>query len=399
MSGQKLIRICDKVIEFSFYALLVAVTFSTSIVEIAASLMILAWAVRMAVVRDLKSLKAAPVLVLGAFFAWTLLSCLNSEYFKESFRGVFKIAEYSLVFIIVATSFWEDRKVKRAIFAVTAITVIVCVSGIFQYFTGFDFIRHRLLIHQDYMRRISSSFVHPNDFGGYLLLVSIMFISFILSGERKLTKRLAIFLPPLVLSLGSLFLTKSRGAWISFSAAFLVLGALRSKKMVAVFLAILLVVFIMLPYTAQQRIFALVDLKGGTTWERVMLWKGTINMIKEHPVLGFGTNTYSRNFPKYKPADYPDYRYTHNSYLHMASEVGIVGAFLFLVFLVMVFVHSLSGIHALPGGMRKALSLGLFAGLVGFSLNCMVDTHLYSVNLAVLFYLLLGFCFSLSTRS
>ena len=127
-----------------------------------------------------------------------------------------------------------------------------------------------------------------------------------------------------------------------------------------------------------------------------MLWKGTINMIKVHPVLGFGVNTYSRNFPKYKPGEYPDVRYSHNCYLHMASEIGIIGALIFLIFLITVFTYSMKGIYALPPGRQKALGIGLVAGLVGFAVNSMVDTHFYSVNLAVYFHLLLGFCYALT---
>ena len=130
-----------------------------------------------------------------------------------------------------------------------------------------------------------------------------------------------------------------------------------------------------------------------------MLWKGTINMIKEHPVLGFGINTYSRNFPAYKPSEYPDVRYSHNCYLHMASEIGIPGAILFLVFLMTVLIFCLKGILSMPPGERRSLAAGTLAGLVGFSMNSMVDTHMYSVNLAVFFHLLLGFCFALSCHA
>ena len=83
----------------------------------------------------------------------------------------------------------------------------------------------------------------------------------------------------------------------------------------------------------------------------------------------------------------------------MASEVGIVGMLIFLIFLVVVFMNSLAGIASMPEGARKALAGGLFAALVGFAINCMVDTHLYSVNLAVFFHMLLGFCFALSCHA
>jgi O-antigen ligase len=305
-----------------------------------------------------------------------------------------------MIFIIAVTSLDEEKILKRSLVVIASTAVIICTSGFFQYFAGFDFIRQRPLIPQDGLHRVSSSFIHPNDFGVYLAVVSLLFISFLFSSSNKLRNRL-LLLVPLAFSLASLYLTKSRGAWISFSAGFLVLGALRSKRMAAIFLAALLVIFIMLPTAAQERVFNLVDFKEGTTWERVMLWKGTINMIKAHPVLGFGVNTYSRNFPDYKPPDYPDYRYSHNSYLQMASEVGIVGALLFLVFLSATLIYALKGISKMTSdqGLRKDYARGLFAGLVGFSLNSLVDTHLYSVNPAVFFYLLLGFCFSISLRA
>ena len=394
MSKEKIIKFCDSIVEWCFYLLLAGVTFSISLVEIAAGVMILAWVLKKIFDRDLKFLFKLPFIFLIAYFLWTILSCLNSDYFKESFRGVFKVAEYAMIFIIAATSLKKETVVKRLIFVTAAVALIICVNGIFQYFLGFDFIRHRMLIQDDYLHRISSSFVHPNDFGVYLLTVSIIFLSFIFSYSTSLKAKL-ILSPVLALSLVNLFLTKSRAAWITFAIAFLVLGALKSKKIIGIFIAILIAIVILLPHTAKERIFDLTNVKSGTTWERIMLWKGTINMIKEHPFLGFGINTYSREFPKYKPPEYPDVRYTHNSYLHMASEIGIVGALFFLMFLVTVLLYSLRGISSLPPGMRRDFATGLLAGLVGFSLNCVVDTHLYSLNPAVFFHLLLGFCFSL----
>jgi len=394
MTREKIINICDKVIEGCFYVLLVSVTFSTSLVEIFASLMILSWIVKTVHTKDLQVFKLTPTKLLILLLIWTLLSCLNSSYPKESFRGVFKIVEYSLLFVVMASKEWDKVSIKRSLNVLIGGAVLVCGNGFFQYFTGKGLIRQRTLIPLDYMRRISSSFIHPNDFGVYLLIISAIFLSIVFSKKVRLKDRVFFFIS-MVISLISLFLTRSRGAWLSFSAAFLTIGAMKTKKIAASFLALLLIVFLMLPYTVQERIFDLTDLKSGTAWERVMLWKGAVNMIKEHPILGFGVNTYSRNFPKFKPENYPDVRYSHNCYLHMASEIGIVGALIFLIFLITVLVYSFRRISSMSSGMRKDLSVGLFAGLVGFSLNAVVDTHLYSVNLAVLFYLLLGFCFSL----
>ncbi|MDP8299919.1 MAG: O-antigen ligase family protein [Candidatus Tantalella remota] len=390
-----IIRFCLVIIEWSFYVLLVGVTFSTSLVEIMATVMIVAWILKKCLDRDIKVLDSVPVRILGLFILWTMLSCVNSEYFKESFRGIFKWLEYAALFLITATELRKKRVMKGMVGAVILATIITTLNGIYQYFNGIDLIRHRSLISLDSARRISSSFVHPNDYGAYLLVVSVLFISFIIARDNRLRNRI-MALVPAGLALGCLFFTRSRGAWISFAAAFLMVGAIRAKKLLAVFIVLLVIVFVMMPYTVQNKLYDLADFQGGTTWERLMLWKGTINMIKVHPVLGFGVNTYSRNFPVYKPADYPDVRYSHNCYLHMASEIGIVGALIFLTFLVTVLVLCLKGMNRMESGKRKTLAQGIFAGVFGFALNSVVDTHLYSVNLAVFFNLLLGYGFALA---
>ena len=394
MMKEKMVNVCDMVIEWSFYILLVGITFSTSVVEIAASLMILAGIMKKIYEKDTKWWRITSVKMLFLLLGWVILSCVNTKYPSESFRGIFKVVEYSLIFIIMATNIWEEKQIKRFLYVIVGSVMLMVVNGIYQYFIGEGFIRHRTLIPEDYLHRISSSFIHPNDFGVYLLVVCTILIALLLSKSTRMKDKTMFFIS-LVASSVCLFLTRSRGAWLSFSASFLVLGATKTKRLLATFLALLLVIFLILPYSVQERIFSLTDVKSGTTWERVMLWKGTINMIKVHPILGFGVNTYSRNFPKYKPGEYPDVRYSHNCYLHMASEIGIVGALIFLIFLVTVFVYVLRGIFLIKSGLRKDVSIGLFAGLIGFTINSMVDTHLYSVNLAVFFHLLLGFCFSL----
>jgi len=356
------------------------------------------WLFKKAIDRDWKVLNAAPFKILLIFFLWNILSTVNSDYFKESFRGIFKVGEYSLIFVVAATSLGEEKVMRRFLYVLSASAFIICIDGFIQYFTGFDLIRHRGLITKDHLHRISAAFVHPNDFGTYLFVVATIFISVLISKGARLRERVMVFIP-MALSMISLFLTKSRAAWLSFIAAFLVLGMWKGRKVFAGFVVILLVVFLLLPHTSRERIFNLADLKSGTAWERVMLWKGTANMIKEHPFLGFGVNTYSRNFPRYKPPEYPDVRFTHNSYLHMASEVGVVGALLFLMFLGTVLWFSWRNIVRIGEGRRRDLTAGLFAGMVGFSGNCFFDTHLYSVNLAVLFHLLLGFCYALSCHA
>lgn len=385
----------DKAVEWCVYVLMFVITFSNSMVEIVSTILITAWVLGTIIKGDYRKLRSLPAIFLGAYFLWVILSCFNSQYPKESFRGIFKALQYALVFMAVSTQVWPEGKSRKFLYAAAGATFLVTVNGIFQYITGEDLLRHRTLIPDEYLRRISSSFIHPNDFGAYLIVVGSLFVPMLLSPKNGI-KRTMLFFTVLALALVCLFLTGSRGAWMSFAAAFVVVGILKGKKTAALFMGILVLVFILMPSSSRQRIYETADLKSGTSWERVMLWRGSVDMIKEHPVLGFGVNTFSKHFLDYKPQGYIDDRYAHNCYLQTASEIGIPGALLMICFMVTALGCSLKGILSMPGGYQKNFSVGMFGGTVGFLLNSAVDTHLFSLTLAVFFNIIIGVTLSSS---
>ena len=126
-----------------------------------------------------------------------------------------------------------------------------------------------------------------------------------------------------------LLATSSRGAWIGFGAGVIIYLFVYRKK-AALFLLAAFLAFIFIPHYGMQQIKSMPKLKEGSNAERMLLLKGTFNMIKEHPVTGFGINTFMKNFEKYSPENCPKGFYAHNSYLQMWAETGIVGLLIFL---------------------------------------------------------------------
>jgi len=396
LTKNNIIKLCDILIEASFYLLIPSVTFSNSLVEISATVMISAWVIKKALSRDLRAFKTIPAGILGAYFIWVLISCSGSSYFHESFRGIFKVLESVFIFLVAASELTEKRH-RKVFFYVTAVTaLVVCFDGVYQHISGIDLIRGRELISMDHLRRISASFPHPNSLGIFLFIVSAVmggyFVSSVIGArDRALAGITFLF------SAYCLFLTRSRGAWLSFAASIFILAVLRSRKLVLTVILLGIIAFVSMPSGVKDGLKESFDLSTGTSLERVMLWKGTIDMIKAHPVRGFGINTYSKNFPDFKPKEYVDHRYSHNCYLQMASEIGIPGAVIFLCFLLTVFVLVIRGILRMDKGIRKDTATALAAPLIGFALGSAIDTHLYSLTLSVFFYCLLGFCLA-STR-
>ncbi|MFH1867659.1 MAG: O-antigen ligase family protein [Candidatus Omnitrophota bacterium] len=391
MEKQKISNILDRLRGFSFYLLVAAVAFSNSFTEIATTTIIVLWIIRKILDKDLSIPGGRLTLLLLLFTIWNLASFMNSAYIYNSIRGLLKVITQTLLFAATIDHFRGKKNLERFLLFALGFGFLICVNGIIQYTTGMDLIRQRTIDSLDCLHRVSSSFKHSNDFGAYLIVVISVLLSLFFSKSRNIKERILLII--LISTAGwSLAATSSRGAWLGFIIAVLFLAMMKSKRLFGIMLLLLVLSPVLLPGSVKSRFMDLlkVDSVGGTVWERKKLWSGTLAMVKQHPILGFGVNTYTKNFPKYKPKDYPDVRYTHNSYLHMAAEIGVVGSSIFLIFLASVIASSLRNMSNFKKGLSRDLSFGLLAGTIGFLAHCGVDTHLYSVTLAAFLFLCLG---------
>ena len=65
---------------------------------------------------------------------------------------------------------------------------------------------------------------------------------------------------------------------------------------------------------------------------RFEMWSTAISMFKDHPIFGVGLSNYTFLFSNYGSAGVLGYNpYTHNLYLKILAESGIVGELLFLI--------------------------------------------------------------------
>lgn len=182
---------------------------------------------------------------------------------------------------------------------------------------------------------------------------------------------------------------------MSMYLAGIIIILLKNKKLSFALIALVIILSVFMPQSVKDRFGGAADFSEGTTSQRIKLWSGCLEMIKVHPVLGFGVNTYTKNFPDFKPKNCLDSIYTHNCYMQMASEIGIVGLTLFLIFITLCLFYIGSSVKMLPLGWIRSMAIGIFAGIAGFLLHSAVDTHLYSTTMAVMFYFLLGLCIAL----
>ena len=254
-----------------------------------------------------------------------------------------KLVLHAFVFLICAAEIKDKKHLWRIILSIIMGVTLASVDAVWQMSMGKDFIRgHHPMVFIG-IKRATANFPHPNILGVYLsALVPLAtgLALFYYKGRKK------IFMLGLVaLGLAGLILTVSRGAALAFLVSFLFMGICRRNKAIP---AVILVVLLVSPFIMPKNIK---DFAKGVNYDplrfmlnddRIRVFNNSLNMIRHHPVIGVGVNTFSKNYIKYRlpqynysPADGP--MYAHNIFLHMAGEIGLLGVAAFIWLLIVFF--------------------------------------------------------------
>lgn len=304
---------------------------------------------------------------------------------------LFKTMEYLLIFLIIADVINTPRRVFNFVSVFVVAAFFSGIDGIYQRLTGYDLFRH-FSIFLD--KKITGAFKASNDFGTYLataLPLPLALVLFASIGRKKKLGLIAVFL----LLAACLLLTFARGAWLGFLAGFLFLLAFIGWKR---FSAVLIILGLLLSLTvafgppaikAQLAYFKSLG-SDTSSADRILIWKTGWKMFLDKPLFGHGLNTFMSIFERYKPADYPWIVYAHNCFLQMAAETGIIGLLVFLWFCASILIQAITKFFAASDKLIKAAIIGAAACIIATLTNSFVDTNLYSLPLAVLFWSLCG---------
>jgi len=80
-----------------------------------------------------------------------------------------------------------------------------------------------------------------------------------------------------------------------------------------------------------------------TAYERFALWEKSFEIIKDHPISGVGFNNWRYEYPKHKltglirsELENVKFYSPHNDYIWLASETGVIGLLLYLLFIILI---------------------------------------------------------------
>ncbi len=147
--------------------------------------------------------------------------------------------------------------------------------------------------------------------------------------EKKL-KQAATF--SVLGTLVGLLCNKSRGAWLTELvvvpvATFRYLK--QNKKRLLIVLAVFAGVlgFMLTTPHYVKRIYSITNITTNrSNADRIRVWKSAEKMIRDHPVTGVGVERFRAHYQKYRfKRERQNLGHTHNNFIHVAAESGIIG--------------------------------------------------------------------------
>lgn len=364
------------------------------------------------------------------------LSCLSltqGVFLGRGLRKILVLASCFPLYFLVAGVF-SVKKIKTVVKVLIFSGLVLAIIGLVQFFSQFLFgikpvyqfwarfvapiflgktFTAAILANPSWLvnvggktfLRATSLFPDPHIFSFYLgLIIPLMFALLLYPKKHKR----ALHVMPLLVTFGLLltaqFLTFSRGGYLGMFVAlpFMVfvlwrMLGLKTKVLITVFALVSIVLVFILGWPIINRAVSIFNFKEPSIFGRLLIWRETLDTIRDHPFLGVGIGSYS-GFVN-PAASYRAPIYAHNTYLDITVEMGIFALIAWLG----IFIVALRGlwkivgawgatpsIRARHGAPLQILSVGLMGSLVWFSIHALVDTPIFSPRVLPMLMIILG---------
>ncbi len=310
-----------------------------------------------------------------------------------------------ILYFLLTTGESDERALRRLCLASVLGVLIVCVIGILQVRFGLRWIPQAVVP--------GSTFGNPNMASHFVAIVCPLVL-----GGLVLSRRWRYRLPvaaALLFSVVYLGYTGTRSAWLA--VAVVVSGMLlavpgasdrpkgigrRGVLRAAGALLILAAVAASLGYFLGETWIPRTEAGPKTAVLRLVFWKNTLAMARDHPGLGVGLANFKLQYPLYHRAAEVDWTFrdeyqlqrVHNDHLQILAELGLPG------FLAWVSVFAAAGLLVLWIFRRGTTSLRLrativFLGLLSFATVAFFSFPLERALTSVLLFAYLGLISSL----
>lgn len=315
----------------------------------------------------------------------------RSDLLKTIGYGCFVLCTLSLLI--------SRQRIEIAIYVVVLTALLQALLGAFQ-----------LLILEE--PHSHGSFVNRNHFAGYLEMSASLGIGLVIARmsspdeDRWLANLINLVTGPqarlrliLMIIVIGLVLSRSRGGNIAFFSAILVSAGILivmtrqlSRKTLLLLVSFLVIdAFLIGSYFGVDRVAERVQNTTLATESRDEVNRYSLDMLRDHYLVGTGAGTYKYAFPGYRGEDISSHvTNAENEYLEFPIELGVIGTAPLLVILGAGIYGQVRRLLLEEDQFTRGIAFGCLMGTVSLLFHSLVDFNLQIPSNALLFLCLLS---------
>jgi O-antigen ligase/Tfp pilus assembly protein PilF len=333
---------------------------------------------------------------------------INSIY--EGIKDLTNFISYFLIVFLIVNTISKEDEFHSFLKVIFITSLILSFYTIIQYYGLDPYLKE--------LNSLTSTLGQKNWISNYIS--TIFFIFFILYILESCIKKKITYFVFLLILYTTIIICQSRGIFISIAIS-LIIGTfllikfkllIFFKKNKRWFFLILIAFFIITMFYSTnnylnrssikftERTISTFDKEDVSINKRILMWKCTLNMIKDKPLIGLGISGFRANYFDYQ-ADFlknnPNYiKYwskaaeVHNEYLQLFAELGIIGLILFLSIFFTVSILVINFCEKTIEKSKKLILLGLYTGVNCFLFHCLFSFPLHVTALGSLFFIIIG---------
>ena len=313
----------------------------------------------------------------------------------DSFKSALVYCVLITVYFLVVNLFNTREWLQRSIASIAVPSIFVALYGIVGYAS--DTLQVKWLdmsMFSDITNRAVSFFENPNMLATYLIM-TLPFVMMCVYSDKLSAKFRVFSLIGAGVSAGCIVLTWSRGAWLGVLVGMIVFTLIINNRAIKYWLVAGLTSpfwVSIIPDNVTNRFMSIGNLADSSTYYRLYTWKGSIKMFLDHWIggIGVGEAAFTHVYPLYSYIGIESTVHSHNVFLQIAIELGVVALALFLIIM---FLIAQNGFYTLKNTSDKTITLFMAASLSGIAaalVHGMVDHIWYNYRIFFAFWLVVA---------
>ena len=403
---------------FSTHCITLFIPPKEAIMQVLVLLALMFWGLKMVSKEEFKFTSTPLNFPLLSFIIICTLSLMWSNNFFVSLKELPLFLAGPLLYFIIVNNVSGQEQINRILTITLIVGGLFGIYGILQY-RGIDF---SIWIRNIGRQQVFGLFGNVNYFAEYLIIPLPIAVSLFFASQNKFKKSLLLIA---ILAMGiSLTVTFTRSSYLGFGVSLIFMAILfitlqgnsfikENKKFFIIILVAIIIITLLFVIpsplnksgtiisTIKSRISVSQLSESYSISTRISNWKFTTLMIKDNPLLGSGIGTYKYNSLKYQArfleqgqnrSIYP-YVFatkTHNEYLQLWAELGIVGLGIFIWLIISYFYYGLRFIKRVKNRYKQGIIIGLMGAVIAVLIDGIFGFPLHLPATIVLFWLALA---------